>query len=168
MEWEEISRQVEEEYHCTHDLTELRGRRDVAGREVVVKQCVTCGTFLQTVARSGLGGKPWSSLPAYDEDLRDAYAQRIRAEKDRRWAEGRSSRRADYDAYLQTPHWRALRRRVIERDNGLCQGCLEQPATEVHHLTYVRRGHEMAFDLVSLCRRCHEALSIEEQGQEAI
>ncbi len=37
----------------------------------------------------------------------------------------------------------------------MCQVC-GGDATDVHHLTYDRFGHEDMNDLVSLCRRCHE------------
>lgn len=157
--WTEISRQVEAEYQCLHDETALRGRHDILGRPHVVRQCVTCGANLGAVAKAALQGQPFESVPSFDEETHDRYWQRIRAEKDRRWKAQQTRRKAEYSAYLQTDHWRTLRARVLQRDNSLCQGCLVQRATEVHHLTYAHRGHEMAFELVSLCRQCHEALS---------
>ena len=38
-----------------------------------------------------------------------------------------------------------------------CQVCGGR-ATDVHHLTYDRFGHEDMGDLVSLCRRCHSKI----------
>lgn len=61
-----------------------------------------------------------------------------------------------YRAYLESPEWAALRARVIARDRGICQHCF-RPARrqEIHHLTYVRVGHELLEDLVLLCDLCH-------------
>lgn len=37
----------------------------------------------------------------------------------------------------------------------MCEGCLERPATQVHHLHYQRVFDECLFDLVAICDRCH-------------
>jgi hypothetical protein len=68
------------------------------------------------------------------------------------------ARRKDYNAYLNSPDWNKLRNLVLERDNRLCQGCLVAPAEIVHHLTYNDVFYELAFQLVSLCRACHEKI----------
>jgi 5-methylcytosine-specific restriction endonuclease McrA len=49
-----------------------------------------------------------------------------------------------------------MRNRVIKRDGGLCRGCSEAPATQVHHLTYEHIGNEFDWELVAICRRCHQ------------
>jgi 5-methylcytosine-specific restriction endonuclease McrA len=63
-----------------------------------------------------------------------------------------------YNTYLESPEWKARRKAVLERDEFLCQGCRKQRATQVHHLTYDRKGNEMLFDLVAVCDECHEAI----------
>lgn len=65
---------------------------------------------------------------------------------------------ADYHEYLRSPAWARLRRQVLMRCGCVCQGCGAKPAVEVHHLTYERIGEEMLFDLVALCRECHDRL----------
>lgn len=67
-------------------------------------------------------------------------------------------RRAVYCAYLHTDHWAEVRQKVMRRARGWCEGCGEHRATEVHHLTYDHVGNEMLFELVALCRECHEKL----------
>ena len=71
-----------------------------------------------------------------------------RREEDERW-------RTRYESYLQTGAWRERRKRVMERTRGLCEGCGQRRATQVHHLTYERVGAEMLFDLVAICDDCH-------------
>jgi 5-methylcytosine-specific restriction endonuclease McrA len=63
-----------------------------------------------------------------------------------------------YAAYQLSDAWRDRRRKVLERANHLCEACRERRATEVHHLHYMRVGYEPLFDLVAICRECHETL----------
>jgi 5-methylcytosine-specific restriction endonuclease McrA len=63
-----------------------------------------------------------------------------------------------YRGYLQSGEWQDLRERVFNRDNWICQGCLDAPAEETHHLTYERVGNEMLFDLISVCSNCHRQI----------
>jgi hypothetical protein len=64
-----------------------------------------------------------------------------------------------YLRYLRSDLWREKRRLVLERDGYRCQVWLQHVATEVHHKTYARLGHEPLEDLISLCRACHEAIT---------
>jgi len=63
-----------------------------------------------------------------------------------------------YAEYLKSPQWQMKRKKVMERDNGLCQGCLTAPAVDVHHKTYQRVFDEPLFDLVAICRECHSKI----------
>jgi 5-methylcytosine-specific restriction endonuclease McrA len=63
-----------------------------------------------------------------------------------------------YIRHMKSELWQSLRRRVLARAKGRCEGCGQQPATDVHHLTYARLGNEMLFDLVAVCRACHETI----------
>lgn len=61
-----------------------------------------------------------------------------------------------YRTYLGSAEWRELRDKVIRRAGGVCEGCLEAKAVEVHHRHYRNIYAEFAFDLVALCRSCHD------------
>jgi 5-methylcytosine-specific restriction endonuclease McrA len=52
---------------------------------------------------------------------------------------------------------RKIRRsKVGSRDSrGVCEGCREQPASEVHHLTYEHVGEEFLWELEAVCDDCH-------------
>jgi 5-methylcytosine-specific restriction endonuclease McrA len=72
-----------------------------------------------------------------------------------------------YDEYLRSPTWREKRRGVLLRCDGMCEGCGDQRATQVHHKSYpqdVMPGSdewirlEKLFDLVALCDECHSDL----------
>lgn len=60
----------------------------------------------------------------------------------------------EYTAYLQSPAWQRVRARVLDRAKGRCETC-GKPATQVHHLTYERLGHEYMSDLLAVCEPCH-------------
>jgi len=64
----------------------------------------------------------------------------------------------NYSEYLNSDQWKRKRKLVMERSNGVCEGCGVYKANQVHHLSYRRLGNEMLFDLVALCRSCHMAI----------
>jgi len=61
-----------------------------------------------------------------------------------------------YAAYLASPRWRAFRLFVLCLARGRCAVCGD-PATQVHHLTYERRGNERIGDVEPVCDVCHQA-----------
>jgi hypothetical protein len=62
----------------------------------------------------------------------------------------------EYREYLQGPEWRERRNLVMARAGSRCEGCRKWAANDVHHLTYDHIMHEFLFELVALCRDCHE------------
>jgi hypothetical protein len=64
----------------------------------------------------------------------------------------------NYNKYLLTDKWQNKRLKVLQRDKYLCQACLTNKATQLHHLTYERVFDEPLFDLVSICVPCHDKL----------
>jgi len=68
--------------------------------------------------------------------------------------------RADY----RNHEYRRRRSNRLENDRGLCVFC-KAPATTVQHITYRRAGgNEALDDLRSLCRLCHDAVTMIEYG----
>lgn len=146
---------------CLHERTELRRKPNSRGVYSHVWQCLDCG-FPQGWTKKANLVNP-EELNLWDESLRikyyehwqavgDAWRQRqadLQDDEKRQW-------RAAYTAYLQTPEWFAKRQAVFERTNGLCEGCRRKPAVHAHHLTYERLGDELLFDLVAVCRACHQ------------
>lgn len=149
-----------------------------AGTIQVRNQCQNCGD---------VGG---NSLGGYSKEKREALPPVDKAKKEERsikweemtktfWAKV-SDRRAQqreagkqqwwdqYQAYLNSPAWKAKRALVLKRDNYLCQSCLDAYATQVHHKSYQfvdLKGNEPAFDLVAICVPCHEKIEAMKQQQ---
>jgi 5-methylcytosine-specific restriction endonuclease McrA len=76
-----------------------------------------------------------------------AQREREREQRDEHW-------RAWYGT--QTNAWAARRALVMGRASGVCEGCRKAAASEVHHLTYKNAGAEFLWELVAICRDCHE------------
>lgn len=72
-----------------------------------------------------------------------------------RYATCQKERTVSYHQYLQSPSWKAKRRKVIERDKT-CRRCLVAAIEDVHHLSYEHFRYERLRELVGLCHRCHQ------------
>ena len=70
---------------------------------------------------------------------------------------------AEYERYIHSPAWRNKAECRLEIDGHICQVCGKE-ASDVHHLTYDRFGHEDMSDLVSLCRDCHDKAEAKRQS----
>lgn len=64
----------------------------------------------------------------------------------------------DYDDFLATPEWHETAMVIKQRAGNKCSLCGQTFALTAHHLTYERRGREIADDLLVACNRCHMAV----------
>jgi 5-methylcytosine-specific restriction endonuclease McrA len=102
-------------------------------------------------------------LEEWDEELKNVYWERERRAHEKKTAarvEQAEKKDAEwwafYDEHIKSAKWRGLRRAVIRRCGGRCEGCAEAEVEHVHHLTYNNLGDELLFQLVGLCRDCHQ------------
>lgn len=156
---------------CKHDGTEERRickALYTTGTVRYVKQCVNCGHLGSSIKKSeALETTTDEELPYADLALKkekEAELNRlIYAEIDRRRQRTNSERNREFwdqhNRAINSIYWRIIRRKVLDRANELCEGCGTHKATEVHHLTYEHLGHELMFELVALCRDCHEFIT---------
>lgn len=127
------------------------------GSSAIVQQCSTCGIQVGSAVKRL---PEHDALPIFDTTIQVAYSKR----RHQQWREinreldskAREEWKREYHDYLLTPQWTALRDLVLQRENHLCQGCRKERATQAHHTTYQNVGHEFLFELVALCRPCHE------------
>ena len=76
----------------------------------------------------------------------------------------------DYEAYLRTEHWRAVKARMLaSKKVRRCYVCRSKHDLNLHHKTYKRLGRERLSDLVWLCRTCHHEahLTLKVQGRKS-
>jgi len=60
---------------------------------------------------------------------------------------------------LDTKAYRALRRKILERDAWRCQHCGSISGLEVHHIRRrSQQGEDSDENLISLCSVCHRAI----------
>jgi hypothetical protein len=150
---------IEARYSCKHDVRELRHRRIKDGRFSFVRQCIRCGNTSQPVKKEiALLELAGNTAPDYDDDLEENWRKRKSQEYDEVRARFHEKRVDNYGEYLSSDLWAQMRMKVIQRAGGICEGCLERPAIEVHHLSYEHIGNEFLFELVAVCKHCHEAI----------
>ncbi len=154
---------------CGHERQQLRRGTNKGGAPVFRMQCLDCGFRVGNPVKRPSDA---DELPEIDDAMRDTYDAKRDAAKAkidqkcveiqlRRWRakeQGESYYRQAHNAYLASPEWRELRQRVMDRAQGLCEGCRLSPAREVHHLSYEHWGHEFLFELVALCGDCHDRI----------
>jgi 5-methylcytosine-specific restriction endonuclease McrA len=117
--------------------------------------CDACGRFVGSALKHSLANDdtPWLDREQAERPKRMQieYSEQLGADRERQAEQWR----ADYEAYLLSPEWDDKRALVLKRARGVCEGCGEVPATEVHHLTYSHVGNELLWQLVAVCRNCH-------------
>lgn len=143
------------------------------GLDHIAKQCLTCGRQIELVKRSEFTIDEINSFGSWDEGIRkryqlqrtaqwEAYNEIRDAERSAEFESRLTNMQEEYADYRQTAVWRKKRDMRLRRDGWQCQAqmieCTDR-ATEVHHLSYRYIGNEPQFDLISVCRSCHAALS---------
>jgi hypothetical protein len=99
------------------------------------------------------------------EEIRQRWQDEAQQRRDA-WTKESQERHKEYEAYLLTDAWRKKRNAVFERDKYICQACLVNRAVSAHHLTYDNLFNEPLFDLVSICKPCHDAIHEARKAKE--
>lgn len=162
------------ENECDHsEATELRIYTARNGAEHYRPQCLACGRPAgQNVPKSSVEGE---KLVRFDLSIVAKYEESRKNERDNilrkhltkdNYENLRFSDR--YKLHMASDKWRAVRKKVIARCNNLCEGCGDSPVNEVHHKTYDNLGHEFLFELLGLCKKCHERLHEDGEEQQCV
>jgi hypothetical protein len=148
-----------ERFACDHGETELRRRKVKGGQYHYVRQCLECGDaqsqpFAKAKAIELNGGH---EPPDFDDEIKETWERREKESSDLiTEAFGTQAFFADYGPYLKSEAWAKRRALVMKRAGGTCEGCGEAAAAEVHHRSYKHVGNEFLFELVALCKPCHD------------
>jgi 5-methylcytosine-specific restriction endonuclease McrA len=142
----------------------------ISGGGIQVRnQCASCGDMSNN-SIGGLTADEKSKLPLADLTKRDqrntnkydfySRSNKAKAEAGQRaWSDEKAEWFRKYNNYLNSTIWLHKRLAILKRDDYLCQCCLTNVATQVHHKSYQFvdfKGSEPAFDLESICRPCHD------------
>lgn len=62
-----------------------------------------------------------------------------------------------YKKYINTPEWKLLRKKALDRDNNCCRLCSSTKKLNVHHRSYPKDGwqNDCVDNLTTLCNQCH-------------
>jgi hypothetical protein len=146
---------------CKHPKSELRDYPTSNGVWQRKDQCLTCGlpTSKAHKREKGVEVPQWDFKLTKNWEVECDYYQSLVLERlVSRTEEFESSGYELYEDYLKSEDWKSRRNLVLKRDGGICQGCLSANASDVHHLTYDNIFQEFLFQLISVCRNCHERL----------
>jgi len=157
---------------CKHEQQEPMRMTIADGRTQVVKCCTSCGQRCGTPM--GQKDRAWvESLKWLPAELYEGYRARRNRERNaimlelarKQFAErGRFTN--SYRDYIASPEWKSRRAKVMKRCGGVCEGCGDSPAVEVHHLSYRHFMEEFLFELVGVCERCHDRYHEDEESPE--
>jgi 5-methylcytosine-specific restriction endonuclease McrA len=160
---------LEQEFSCDHSTVQFAKFTQSNGVVIVREQCLRCGKSIKNVPKSKFD---LSKLPVFNERIAAVWNTRKNLRREQLWQEQEQRRLAQkqeqnaewwakYNKYLMSTHWADLRKRVLERDGGICQACLRNKATQAHHLSYDlynELGFSAAFELVAICYQCHNKI----------
>jgi 5-methylcytosine-specific restriction endonuclease McrA len=151
----------------------VRRKPDAARRMTYRAQCLDCGVAVGGCIAAAKVTTIWAvkdwdhRLEAMGEQARERYWQDQSEQRKREAQIEREEFFRQHNEYLRSEKWREKRRRVLERDGGKCQACLNRDATQVHHLTYDHWQDEPLFELVAICDVCHMALTLADRKRRA-
>lgn len=146
-------------------------RRIISAAVQIHLQCLGCGkSVCGAMARKD--HYFWQSYSEWDENLVARTAARAEQKRqveaarvDAIWKNAeavKASQAAEIASYAEwcrtSPEWHRIRGRVLWRSRGICEACLTEPATTVHHLTYDHGKLPPAWNLRSVCQKCHNRL----------
>ena len=127
------------------------------GTMILKKQCPECGEVSSNQFKKSMVSN-FDLLPDIDQGIRNLIEQFYSSVRSQLKAIENESAWKEYSDYLNSDKWKRKREAVLKRDQNTCQACLSNQATEIHHLHYENIYDEPLFDLISVCKRCHEKI----------
>lgn len=147
---------IEARFACEHKERELRLRVIKDGRKAFYRQCVRCGNAGRAISKAEAERELNSTQASpFDDELESKWHARKHATYVATYHAIKPRMEAEYRRYLESPEWSAKRAATFQRAYGICECCESFPATQAHHLTYERIGHEELSDLMAVCAFCH-------------
>jgi len=146
---------------CEHEETRLTRMTHC---NQIKHQCQHCGQSVgNAISHNSIPPEQLASLHEFDYEFRDLMSER-RAEERIQISHSVAAdaqaklqeRKALYEDHLASDKWKNLRRQVISREQGICQGCRQNQIQDIHHMSYDHLGDELLFELIGLCRECHK------------
>lgn len=122
------------------------------------KQCIKCG-YTDSHNYPKRIVKNIDELEFFNNEKRDLFIKKENEKRQLLWEEKHANNLEELNKYYNSDKWKIKREYVLKRDKYICQACLTNKATQVHHLSYMHVTNEPLFELVSICKRCHDKLT---------
>lgn len=164
----ELQRQIDA-LVCSHPKKVVRYRLASNNTKMYQLQCTRCGElFGEWIPHANIDNS--DNVVIIDDGLKERYTETIRelevALKEVQRKVEKKDFDNNYEEYLKSPGWLKKRNQVLKRCNYLCEGCRINKAIAVHHLTYNNIYKEFLFELVGICKNCHEKIHSPEPENE--
>lgn len=146
---------------CGHKSSEVRLFKDAGGALHYKHQCVVCGSSTggNSISKATAAKiKPLDEIKPWDHTREQLFSSAAEAAISSTSEAESAEWWARYNEYLNSPEWKMRRALVMNRANGICEGCLSRPAEQVHHKTYEHVTEEFMWELVAICEPCHERI----------
>jgi hypothetical protein len=143
---------------CPHGRQKMVWKPTTGNLRQLRHQCLDCGRVMGGSLKHALAP---ANTPLFDEALQQDGERLENEHWQKHWhqrARDDAEWRSRYEEHLGSEKWRELRRRVLKRAGGICEGCGIDQATECHHLTYTHTGDEFLFELTAVCSQCHRRI----------
>ena len=140
---------------CRHEKSEIRYLVNASEQRMYRLQCLDCGEVYGKWLPKPRGGdfNPIDNEAAKNRQ-HNQYENQLKQRKIKQ-----RQRHHDYEEYiLSNPQWQTIRKRVLKRCGYICESCLIEQATQVHHLAYDTFFDECAWHLKPVCRNCHQKI----------
>lgn len=159
-----------EEKDCCDTPNQLFVRHKSGNGTQIRIQCFNCGKLGTKAQNRKEINVDIETLKFSDLEFDSARKQKFSNDWNIAWDEFKRQRKEHFlfyhSNYLMSERWKIKRELVLKRDNNICQSCLQNKATQVHHLDYNYHMNEPLYRLISVCRRCHEIITTMDQGKD--
>lgn len=163
MNYQEINDQVDRQLKCDCAARVVGYIVASNGVKQYRRWCQRCGSQTTSLKRDSLSYSQQSEAVLIDPEVNKKWWERRKQLSEALTNQARHDESVEwwarYNEYLRSDKWKTKRERVLKRDNYLCQACLLNQATQVHHSTYEHVFNEPLFELFSVCDSCHEKLT---------
>lgn len=150
-----------DDLECSHPKKVVRYRLTSSGLKMLKLQCTRCGEcFGDWIPHREVDDI--ESVEPINDGLVETYRQNVAELKKELRERQRELNKNDfhewYKEYLHSPEWYEKRQLVFDRCDWTCEGCGIERSTIAHHITYENAGNEFLFELLGLCKKCHDRL----------
>ena len=149
-------------------IVDMSTQKIVAISGTIVKEgvCTRCTASFVTVrsSRSDMGKNLCPTCTAQDQQIQDQIFLDD-------WIIQKKNlpvSNVTYSQYLNSNHWKKVRKEALRRSNFKCQLCsVSKVVLHVHHNNYDCIGQEKEEDVIVLCAKCHNRVHNEDyKGNE--